>query len=175
MKIYSYSLLSKFLYRYAIILLAAVMIFYLIVLVSQAPSNPVYIIPALINGAIIYLAWKYYYTTYRLLAFKVECGKDSVKASGFIPGIKVMEIKYSDIDGIYGGVFGYNDKGLIFIHDGANNVSFGIHPSIEDVNSLLRYIIERLNTDLKEEITARIKKKEDKAERMKKGLKQKTP
>ncbi len=175
MKTYSYSLLSKFLYRYAILLLAAVLIFYFIVLLSQVPANPVYVIPALINAVIIFLAWRYYYSTYRLLAFKVICGKETIKAAGFIPGVKEMEIKYSDIDGISGGVFGYNDKGLIFIHDGEHNVSFGIHPSIEDVNSLLRYIIERLNPDLKEEITARIKKKEDKAERMKKGLKQKTP
>lgn len=175
MKTYSYSLISKFLYRYAILLLAALLIFYFIVLLLQAPANPVYIIPALINAAIIYLAGKYYYTTYRLLAFKITCGADSVKATGFIPGVKDVEVKYSDIDNISGGVFGYNDKGLIFIHDGEHNVSFGIHPSIGEVNTLLRYIIERLNPDLKEEITARIKKKEEKSIRMNRGLKQKTP
>lgn len=160
MKTFKYPMPVRFLFRYSIVPLTFVLAAYLIVLVGKIKTEPLLIIPALfVLGALI-LANKYFYNTYKKVPFIITCEKECIKASGFMPGKKPVDIFYSDIDYISGGVFGLNSKGIIYIHDGRQNLEIGIHPDIQGVDELLKFILNRVNKELRDELTEKLRRNE---------------
>jgi len=158
METFKYPFAIKFIYRYSILLLGLILIAYFIVLIKGAFTEPLMIIPALINIAVLYLAVKYFYSTYKRVPFLIVCGKESIKASDFIPGQKPVEIFYKDVDSISGGVFGYNSKGIIFVHDGRQNLEIGIQPNIDGAERLMRIILTRIDARLKDDLVEKLKR-----------------
>jgi len=160
MNTFNYSPLSKFLYRYAALPLTVILLAYFLVFASSVTEQPVLIIPAAICIVILYTANRFYYNTYGTLPFLIRVDKEKITASGFIIGKKKYEIYFADVDAVTGGVFGYNPKGLVYVHDGKQNVSITIHPSIENAEVLFRLILERINAELKEELITKLKQRE---------------
>lgn len=157
MKTFNYKPISKFYFRYANMALSMVLLTYFVVLILEVRSSVFQIIPALINLLIVYAINKYYIGTYKELPFEITIEADKLIASNFMFGKKAVEIKYNDIDEITGGVFGYNPKGLIYVHDGENNLSISIHPSIENADRLLRLILSRVKKELCDEAVKKLK------------------
>ncbi len=158
---FEYPLYAKFFYRYAVIPLSIILLVYLIMMIFGAGEHPVYIALIIIDALILYGANYQYYKSYKLLPFVIETGDEKLTASNFMPGVKKAEIKYSDIDDISGGVFGYNPKGLIFVHDGVQNRTIALHPSMTDINTLLRIIISKLDKDLRGVLLTRLNRQEE--------------
>jgi hypothetical protein len=158
METFKYSFHIKFIYRYSILLLGLILIAYFVVLLKGSFANPAMLIPAAINIAVLYMAVKYFYSTYKRVPFMIICGKESLQAKDFIPGQKPVEIFYKDIDSISGGVFGYNPKAIIYVHDGRQNLEIGIQPNIDGAERLLRLILTRIDTRLKDELVEKLKR-----------------
>lgn len=161
MKTFKYPLPSKFFYRYASLFLSSILLVYFVLTVLGIKEQPYLVFSALLNLTVIYLTNRYYYKTYKSLPFIITVEADKLTATNFMLHKKVVEIKYSDIDNISGGVFGYNPKGIITIHDGEHNVSIAIHPSIIDVNKLLKIILDRINRELRDEMAVKLRRWEE--------------
>jgi hypothetical protein len=157
---FSYSPLSKFYYRYANLALSFILLTYLVVLLLDVGSNTYLIFPALLNLLIVYVVNKYYIRTYRNLPFLITVDEEKIAASDFMFSKQAVEIKFSDIDGISGGVFGFNPKGLIYIHNGEQNRSINIHPSMIDADTLLKLILSRVNKELRDETVKKLKQQD---------------
>lgn len=159
---FEYTPASRFQYRYAITFLTSVLLIYLVIQIMNLGRQPLSIFLAAINAAILFLANKYYYRLYSTLPFIIIAGKEKLTASNFMFGKKPVEIKYSDIDEISGGVFGYNRKGLIYLHDGAQKITISIHPSIINIDGLIKIIADNVKKEMRDEMTAKLKRWEEK-------------
>lgn len=161
MKTFTYNPLSKFYFRYANLALSFILLTYCVILILGMGSGIYLLIFAVINLFIVYAVNKYYINTYKELPFIITAGDEALTASNFMFGKEIVEIKYSDIDIISGGVFGINPKGLIYIHDGEKNRTISIHPNIENVNVLLKLILNKVKAELREEAVKRLKLREE--------------
>jgi hypothetical protein len=151
MKTFRYDLITKFYFRYANLALSFILLAYFIILILNAGNQPFLIVPALLDILIIYTINKYFIRTYKTLPFNINIDDEKISASNFMFGKEVIEINFSDIDGISGGVFGLNRKGLIYIHDGEKSRSISIHPKIENVDLLIKMILNKVNKELRDE------------------------
>jgi len=161
MKTFSYDARSKFYFRYANLALSLVLLTYFVVLVISIGSRPYLAIPAMLILLIVYALNKYYINTYKNLPFVISADEEKLTASNYMFGKRVVEIKYSDIDEISGGVFGFNPKGLIYIHDGEHSLSISIHPNIDNVNILLRHVLGKVSKELRDESVKKLKQAEE--------------
>jgi hypothetical protein len=159
---FEYTPASKFMCRYAIAPLNLILLMALIVQVMNIGSQPLSIIIVIVCAAILFMANIHFYRSYSILPFLIVADHEKLTASNFMRGKETIKIKYSDIDSVSGGVFGYNRKGLIFLHDGVQNISICIHPTIINVDGLVRIIIDNVNSDLRDEMITRLKRWEEK-------------
>jgi hypothetical protein len=157
---FEYTPASKFYCRYSIAPLSLILITSLVVQISAVRAHPLMLFLVAINGALLFLANKQFYKSYSELPFLIVAGKEKLTASNFMFGKKTVEIKYSDIDIVSGGVFGYSRKGVIFLHDGEQNTSIAIHPSIVNVDELVKIIVNNVNAELRDEMITKLRRRE---------------
>ena len=160
MKTYKYALLPKLMYRYATVPISLILLSYFFISISQITSDWYYIIVAIVNVVILFYINKFYLNVYKLLPFVVTLDKEGITASNFMFGKNVIVLKYEDIDRITGGVFGYNPKGLIYIHESKNGNMISIHPAMEDANNFFKFVLDNIHSGLRDELVAKLKRNE---------------
>ncbi|MEE9432319.1 MAG: hypothetical protein V3V16_14830 [Melioribacteraceae bacterium] len=156
MKTFKYSLLTKFVYRYANIPATIIIVLYLIVSVVGIISDWMFIFPLLINLILIYVLNRFYLKMYKQFPFKIEIDNEKMLCSNFMLNDRTVQINLIEVEKINGGIFsGRAYMPLYIIWEGKQ---IGISPHIKDYNKLLTIILTNIKKELYEELLEEIKK-----------------
>ncbi|MFC2082385.1 hypothetical protein ACFLR4_00885 [Bacteroidota bacterium] len=157
MKIYKYSLTARILYRYANIPATILLSIHLISSILLIPEEWYFILPALINGGVIYILNRFYFKIYRQFPFKISIDNEKMICSDFMLSDKKYEIQLSSIDDIRGGIFSGHMARPVYMHDSRQDVTLGFYHHINNYNQLITTVLSNVDKKLYNEILGRMK------------------
>lgn len=157
MKTYRYSFLSKLLYRYGNIPLTFLLLIYLATSAIGFFSHWYFIFFFFVNLTIIVWLNKYYIKTYQHFPFTISADNEKMICSSFFFSKRSVEIKFSDIDEIRGGIFSGFQTRPIYIHDSRQNITVGFYSQVGDFKQLLTTILKNIPQELYDKLLQEMK------------------
>jgi hypothetical protein len=143
---FKYTFFSKIFYRYSVIPVNLLLLFYIFVSVISIPSDWKLIFPLLIKIILLYIFNRFYFKMYKTFPFKIETNNEEMICSDFVINDRKVTIKHSDIIDITGGIFsGRTYKPLYIITD---ETKVGISPHLKNYNELLKIILTNVSKQL---------------------------
>lgn len=143
---FKYTFFSKIFYRYSVIPVNLLLLFYIFVSVISIPSDWKLIFPLLIKIILLYIFNRFYFKMYKTFPFKIETNNEEMICSDFVINDRKVTIKHSDITDINGGIFsGRTYKPLYIITD---ETKVGISPHLKNYNELLKIILTNVSKQL---------------------------
>lgn len=158
MTTYKYNFFAKILYRYGNIPVTLFLFIFLIDSVIQLQQQWYSVFFIIINLSIIISLNKYYLKTYKIFPFKIEADNEKMICSDFFFNIKIIEIKYSSINKINGGIFSGYPARAIYFHDAENNFTIGFYSQSTNFKNLLRLILKNIPQSLYNNLLDELKK-----------------
>lgn len=143
---FKYTFFSRIIYRYAIIPINLILLFYILVSVISISDDWKLIFPLLIKIILLYIFNRFYLKMYKTFPFKIEINNEEMICSDFVINDRKVTINHSDITNISGGIFsGRNYKPLNIF---TNEIKIGISPHIKNYNELLKIILTNVKKEL---------------------------
>jgi hypothetical protein len=112
----------------------------------------------IINVAILVSLNKYFIKTYRFFPFQIIANNQKMICSNFFLNKKQIEIKYSDIKKIEGGILSDRLTKPIYLLDVNGKILLGFYSHTGVFSKLLETIIKNVNEDLYQQLLTRMKK-----------------
>ncbi|MBU0561068.1 MAG: hypothetical protein KJ799_07755 [Bacteroidetes bacterium] len=153
---YSYSLFSKFVYRYANFPLTILMSLFVLITLLSVQGDWRLLLPLIINVTLIYVLNRYYLKLYRSFPFTIEIDNEKIICSNFFQSEKRIELKLIDISDIKGGMFDGSFAKPVYLFS-QNNIEIGLQPHIKNFNKLLTTILSNISQNLYEGILEKTK------------------
>lgn len=157
MQIFTYSFLSKIIYRFANILITFFLLIILYTAGSNLDSSLLNLIPFIITALLIYYLNKQYLNLYKLMPYEIEADNEKMKCSNFFLSKKEFTIYYSDISSLSGGIFDGKYSGLMKVCDGKNNICIGFFQSLQNVRALQKLILNKVDRKIYDAAAEKIK------------------
>ena len=145
---FKYSFFAKLIYRYGnipITLLLGIQLLFSIIMIDV---KWYFLFFALFNLLIIFFLNRFYFRSYKLFPFKIEINNEIMICTDFFNRSKTVEIYLQDIDDIKGGTLTGSPGRPVYIHDGKNNITIGLHSHIGNYNKLLTIILSNVTKEL---------------------------
>ena len=152
MVIFQYSLISKFIFRYANIPLTIFLLLYLVSSFLYMFQKWYFVFPFLLNLLIIIALNRYYLRSYKLFPYKIEINNEKMICSDYLKKSKVHEILLRDIDSIEGGSLSGTPAKPIYINSYSNNVVIGISTHMKNYNKLITIILSNVKQEVYNEV-----------------------
>jgi hypothetical protein len=157
MKVFTYSLFTKFIYRYANIPVTLILGFYFVVSVLTITESWFSVASALIHAVIIIIINRYYFKSYKVFPYKIEINNDRMICSDYTFTNKIVELELNKIDKISGGIFGRASTRPLYIYNNEHNIKIGIHQHLKKFNELLTIILSNVRQELYNDLLEKIK------------------
>lgn len=157
MQIFTYSFLSKIIYRLANIIITFFLLIILYTAGSNLDSSLLNIIPFIITALLIYYLNKHFLNLYKLMPYWIEADIEKMKCSNFFFSKKEITIYYSDIVSLSGGIFDGKNSGLMKVCDGKNNFCIGFFQSLQNVRALQKLILNKVDRKIYDIAAEKIK------------------
>ncbi len=157
MQKFNYPIFPRLIYSFGNI---PITIFLLIILVtagSNLDKSLLNLIPFVITSFVIYYLNKHYLNLYKLLPYEIEADEEKMKCSKFLFSKKEFMIYYSDIESLSGGIFDGKYSGLMKVCDGNKNVCIGFFHSLQNVRTLQRLILNKVDRKIYDKAAEKIK------------------
>lgn len=145
---YKYSFIAAFIYRYANIPASLLLLLYASTSLAALLNNWKYILPLLLNLILLYILNRFYFKSYKYFPFEISADNEKMICSNFYLSAKKIELKYSEITEIKGGLFSGNLSRPVYIYSGKNNITIGLHSHLTGFNKLLTTILSNINQPL---------------------------
>jgi len=155
---YKYSLITKIIYRYGNIPITFLLLIYLVESIIQVRYHWYITFFFIINVAILISLNKYFIKTYRFFPFQIIADNQKMICSKFFLNKKQIEIKYSDIKKIEGGILSDRLTKPIYLLDVNGKILLGFYSHTGVFSKLLETIIKNVNEDLYQQLLTRMKK-----------------
>ena len=155
---YKYSLITKIIYRYGNIPITFLLLIYLVESIIQVRYHWYITFFFIINVAILVSLNKYFIKTYRFFPFQIIADNQKMICSKFFLNKKQIEIKYSDIKKIEGGILSDRLTKPIYLLDVNGKILLGFYSHTGVFSKLLETIIKNVNEDLYQQLLTRMKK-----------------
>lgn len=157
MENFRYSFFAKLFYRYGNIIATLLLSIHLVSSIVYMFEKWYFVIPAVINGGIIYILNRYFFRTYRQFPFTVQANNEIIICNDFFLSKKKFKIKYEDIDKINGGIFSGYPTRPIYFHDGKQNITVGFYSHVGNFNKLTTKLLQNIPEYLYNDLTEKIK------------------
>lgn len=167
MQTFTYSIIWKFIYRYANLILSLLLLFYIMPLALNLDKNLTLILPFLIAIFLLYYINKSYFTFYKLVPYKIEADEQKIVCSGFILRSKTVTIFYKDIESMTGGIFEAKYRGLMKICDGKNKICIGFFDRMKNSSKLVTLILSKVDKKIYDEVIKKLESVKIKPEKKK--------
>lgn len=167
MQTFTYSIIWKFIYRYANLILSLLLLFYIMPLALNLDKNLTLILPFLIAIFLLYYINKSYFTFYKLVPYKIEADEQKIICSGFILRSKTVTIFYKDIESMTGGIFEAKYRGLMKICDGKNKICIGFFDRMKNSSKLVTLILSKVDKKIYDEVIKKLESVKIKPEKKK--------
>jgi len=145
---FKYSLFTKLIFRYANIPITLLLGIQLIFSFIMIYKEWYFLFFFLFNFLIIFFLNRFYFRSYKLFPFKIEMNNEKMICSDFFDSSKNVEIHLQDIDNIKGGILTDSPGRPVYIHDGKNDITIGLHSHIRNYNKLLTIILSNVTKEL---------------------------
>lgn len=152
---FKYSGFAKFIYRYANIPSTIILLIHLLYSLAMLLENWIYIFPLTINALVIYFINRFYLKSYKTFHFRIETDNEKMICKDFINKNKVVDIYYTEITNITGGIFSGNAARPIYIHTHKHVIGF--HAHLRDFNKLITIILSNIPQVLYNDLLGKIK------------------
>ena len=157
MTTHTYSLLAKFIYRWANIPLTIILVFYLIVYILAAFYQWYYVFAVMFEGAILFFLNRHYIKGYKLFPYKISVDDEKLVCEDFLLSDKTVTIRFSDITDIKGSIFSGNKSRPLYIYDGNNNQTIAIRIHLKGYNQVVTKILSNVSKDIYDSLLDRMK------------------
>ncbi len=169
MKVFRYSIFTKFIYRYANIPVTFILGFYFLVSALTITESWFSVASAVIHAALIIIINRYYFKSYKVFPYKIEIDNERMICSDYTFTNKKVELKLKEIDKISGGIFGRSSTRPLYIYDSSNNTKIGVHQHLKKFNELLTIILSNVPQELYNDLLEKVKNlKLDRSDKKKK-------
>ncbi|MCP5063871.1 MAG: hypothetical protein GY936_15600 [Ignavibacteriae bacterium] len=155
MKTFKYSLIPKFVYRYANIPATIIIVLYLIISSIGIVNDWMFIFPLAINLILIYVLNRFYFKMYKNFPFKVEIDNEKMFCSDFLLNNRTVKINLLDIEEIKGGIFSGRAYMPLYIKWEGNQI--GISPHMKNYNKFLTIILTNIKKELYDKLLDEVK------------------
>lgn len=159
METFKYSFFAKIIYRYGNIIATLMLSVHLISSIYYIREKIFFIIPAIINSAIIFYLNKYFFKTYKLFPFEITVSNDKLICKDFFFSRKKIEIEFKNIDKLSGGIFSGYPTRPIYIHDKSNDAVIGFYSHVGNFQKLLTRILQNIPEKLYNELMKNVQRK----------------
>ncbi|MDH7604866.1 MAG: hypothetical protein QHH13_08210 [Melioribacter sp.] len=159
METFKYSFFAKIIYRYGNIIATLMLSVHLISSIYYISEKIFFIIPAIINSAIIFYLNKYFFKTYKLFPFEITISNNKLICKDFFLSKKKIEIDFRNIDKLSGGIFSGYPTRPIYIHDKSNGTVIGFYSHVGNFQKLLTRILQNIPEKLYNELMKNVQRK----------------
>jgi len=146
MKTFRYTFFPRLLYRYSIIPVNLLLLFYLFVSILVIFRDWKFIFPLLINIILLYIINRFYLKMYKSFPFQIKADNEEMICSDFVFKKNSFKIKHIDIVSIKGGIFAGRMFSPLYIS--TKDITIGISQHIKDYNELLKIILSNIPSKL---------------------------
>lgn len=154
---YRYSILARFIYRYANLILTPLLLVYTILSLYLSFEKWYLFLVFLLNSIILIKLNRFYWMMYRNFPFQIDADNEAMICSDYLFGKKRLRIEFKEIDKISGGLLSGMTTRPIYIHCSKRNIKFGFYSHLKDFNKLLKVILQNVNQELYDEILEKLK------------------
>lgn len=156
MQEFKYSFLAKIIYKYSIVPINIILIFYLLISTIGAFTNWKFVFPLIINIILLYVINRFYFKIYKYFPFHIKADNEKLVLNNFILSKREIEIKHQDVVEIKGAIFSGRSYSPLFLK--TNKELIGISPHIKNFNKLLTTILANIPADLYKSLLEDVKK-----------------
>lgn len=156
MKTFKYNIFSRIIYRYANIPANLILLFYSLASILAIGSDWRFILPLIINIILFIVLNKFYWKMYKSFPFKIEADNQKIICTDFVINNRLVEISYSEIVEIKGGIF--SGRAYMPLYIKTDKEILGISPHITDYNKLLTIILSNISKELYTSLLDKINK-----------------
>ncbi len=147
-EVYTYRWIYRILYKYANILATILLLLYLLpALFSFDGRITDYLYILMIVGG-IYLINRHFIKLYKIVPYRIEIIGDTIHCSQYAFSRKKVELRFSDIDKLEGGIFEGKSSGLMKLHTTSRNLTIGFFIKISGAKALESVVLAKVNKDL---------------------------
>lgn len=155
MKVYTYSLFYRLLYKFGNIPLSFFLILFLAPIIVELNKKPILLLPVIITLLMIYLLNKNYLEFYKILSYKIEVDGDRIICSDFLLSKKRIEFRFLEITALEGGIFNGRLYGVMKIKT-ENNFTVGFFNSIKGAKELETIILSKVKRPIYDDIVSKL-------------------
>jgi hypothetical protein len=155
MRVFTYSLFYKLLYRYGNIPVTILLIIYLIPSVVNVDRDLWYLIPVILLLGLIYLLNKQYLNFYKIVPYRIEADDEKMMCTEFLFSDKEFTIYYRDIESLTGGVFDGRLSGVMKVYDRNNQVSIGFFNRLKNADKLQTLLLSKVPQKVYDDVVER--------------------
>lgn len=128
---FKYPLFFRLLYRYGNIPISIILILYIISIEHSKIGTFGKYFYSLGFFILLIILNAYYYKLYKLLPYKIEIDGEKIIFSDFIFSKNIIELPFSEIDKLEGGIFEGKITGLMKIYNTAKNIEVGFFRNLK--------------------------------------------
>lgn len=155
-----YSFGSQFIYKYGIFIVGALLLFYLIAGIYASVKDIANIFFVFFIILIFYLFIKKYYETLKNLPFKITVNDEKIVCEKFfLRYAKKIEISYSDIDKLDGGIFDGRFLKPMNVHSTKRNITFSFYNRLKNSDKLIYMILKNVDKTLYKQVIDNLSKR----------------
>jgi len=155
MRIFTYSLFYKLLYRYGNIPVTILLIIYLIPSVVNIDRDLWYLIPVILLLGLIYLLNKQYLNFYKIVPYRIEADDEKMMCTDFSFSDKEFTMYYRDIESLTGGVFDGRLSGVMKVYDRNNQVTIGFFNRLKNADKLQTLLLSKVPQKVYDDVVER--------------------
>ena len=173
MQKFQYPWYAKVLYRWANIPLTILLIIHWGASLIAILDNWIFVFPLVINTLVIYLLNRFFLRAWKQFPFSFEMDNEKMILSDFMNKEKVIEIKHSEIDKIYGGVLTGQPTRPVYFEVTKRNLKIGLFHHVKGMSKILTIVLSNVPKELYKELLNNAKQLNDaqKAARAQRGKK----
>jgi hypothetical protein len=157
METFKYPFILKLIYRYGNIPLSILLLFYLVISVSEMNLYWYYVIFVIINLGILILLNRYYFRTYKSFPFTIRINNEKMICSNFFLSKRSVEVYHCNINNIYGGIFDGYRGGPVYMNDSKQNITIGFYQQAGQFHQMFRIILQNINEELYNTLKEKVK------------------
>jgi len=157
METHKYSIIAKFIYRFANIPVTLLLLLYFFLALFSPEKTWLNGLSIVVHALLIYFINSFYIKNYKYFPYKIEIDNEKMICSDFFMQSKILEIKLADITEITGGIFSNTPARPVYFTDTVNGVKIGVNPHLKHFNKLVTKVLSNVKQDVYNDVLTRIK------------------
>ena len=153
---YGYPLLARIIYRHLNIIFTPLLLAYAIIALGGVFHDSKYWLPLIVTVLFLLFFIRYYFRMYKYFPFEIVVDEEKMICTNFMNKRKKVEIKFSEIKKIDGGVFSGNAALPLYITDGKNVI--GVTPHLINYNAFVTTMLSKIDRELYSQLLQHIQK-----------------